>query len=69
MQSEKIKKKFKKININKPKNCFKVGIIGEIYTNMEPFANYNLEKELAKDKIEIKRFTNLSYLLWQKKYF
>ena len=64
---KKYKRKFKKITINKPKNCLKVGIIGELYTNMEPFANYDLEKELEKEKIEIKRFTNLSYLLWQKK--
>lgn len=64
---KKYKKEFKKIKTVKPKNCLKVGIIGELYTNMEPFANYNLEKELAKQKIEIKRFTNLSYLLWQKK--
>lgn len=33
---------------------------------MEPFSNYDLEQELAKQQIEIKRFTNLSYLLWQK---
>lgn len=64
---KKYKKKFKQISINKPKNCLKIGIIGELYTSMEPFSNYNLEKELAKEKIEIKRFTNLSYLLWQKK--
>ena len=57
----------KKIPYNKPKNCLKVGIIGELYTAMEPFATYFLEKELAKMHIEIKRYTNLSYLLWQKK--
>lgn len=64
---KKYKKKFKKIEINKPKKCLKVGIIGELYTNMEPFANYDLEKTLAKEKVEIKRFTNFSYLIWQKK--
>ena len=63
---KKYKKNFKKIKINKPKNCLKVGIIGELYTSMEPFSNYELETMLAKEKIEIKRFTNLSYLLWQK---
>lgn len=63
----KYKKKIKKVEINKPKNCLKVGIIGELYTSMEYFANYDLEKLLAKNHIEIKRFTNLSYLLWQKK--
>ena len=63
----KIKYKLKKVKINKPKNCLKVGIIGELYTSMEPFSNYDLEKLLASYNIEIKRFTNLSYLLWQKK--
>ncbi len=60
-------KKFKKIKINKPKNCLKVGIIGELYTLMEPFSNYFLEKELASFNIEIKRFTNVNYLLFDNK--
>lgn len=63
---KKYKKKFKHIEINKPKNCLKVGIIGELYTSMESFASYDLEMTLAKEHIEIKRFTNLSYLIWQK---
>lgn len=61
------KKRFKNIKINKPNNCLKVGIIGELYTSMEPFASYFLEKELANMNIEVKRFTNVSYLLYQKK--
>ncbi len=63
---KKYKRKLQKIEINKPKNCLKVGIIGELYTAMESFSNYELEKNLAKFHIEIKRFTNLSYLLYQK---
>ena len=59
-------KKLRKIKINKPKNCLKVGIIGELYTVMEPFSNYYLENELAKFNIEIKRFTNVEYLLFKK---
>ena len=58
----------KTIPINKPKDCLKVGIIGELYTAMEPYSNYELEKTLASYHIEIKRFTNISYLLWQKKF-
>ena len=58
-------KKFKKLKINKPKNCLKVGLIGELYTLMEPFSNYYLEKELAGFNIEIKRFTNVNYLLFK----
>ena len=61
----KYKKKLKKLKIKK-KNPIKIGIIGELYTAMEPFSTYELEKKLAKNNIEIKRFTNLSYLLWQK---
>jgi predicted nucleotide-binding protein (sugar kinase/HSP70/actin superfamily) len=59
-------KKFKTIKINKPSNCLKVGIIGELYTIMEPFSNYYLEKELAKNNIEITRATTLTYLLFKK---
>lgn len=59
------KRKFKKIKIKK-KKPIKIGIIGELYTAMEPYSTYELEKKLAKNNIEIKRFTNLSYLLWQK---
>ena len=33
---------------------------------MEPFSNYYLEKSLAKHHIEIKRFTNVHYLLLEK---
>lgn len=57
----------KKVKVNKPKNCLKVGIIGELYTVMEPFSNYFLEKELANYNIEIKRFTNVDYLLFKNK--
>ena len=63
----KYKKKFKKLEISKPKNCLKVGIIGELYTSMEPFSSFFIEKELAKMKIEVRRFTNVSYLLYEKK--
>ena len=64
----KYKKKFKNLKINKPKNCLKVGVIGELYTSMEEFSSYFLEKELAKMNIEVKRFTNVTYLLIKKKF-
>ena len=62
------KRKFRFIPTEKPDNCMKVGVIGELYTSMEPFSSYFLEKELAKMKIQVKRFTNVSYLLYEKKY-
>ena len=58
-------KKMKSIKVDK-KEVFRVGVIGELYTIMEPFANYFLEKELAKFGIEITRFTNAHYLLFEK---
>lgn len=64
---KKYKKQIKKVKINKPKNRLKIGIIGELYTVMEPFANYYLETELASFNIEIKRFTNVNYLLFEKR--
>lgn len=65
----KYKKYFKKIKSIKviKKDTLKVGIIGELYTVMEPFSNFYLEEELAKRNIEIKRFTNVDYLLFTKK--
>lgn len=61
----KYKRKIKKVKTKKPK--IKIGIIGELYTAMEPFSTYNLEDELKKYDISIKRFTNVSYLLIYKK--
>ena len=63
----KYKRLFKKIRINKPKNYLKVGVIGELYTLMESCANYDIEYMLAENKIAIKRFTNVSYLLLEKR--
>jgi len=62
----KFKKKFLRIPIQKDEDCMKVGIIGELYTAMEPFSTYFLEEELAKMNIEIKRFTDVTYLLFKK---
>ena len=62
----KYKKKFKKLKISKPKKCLKVGIIGELYTSMEHFSSYYLEEKLASMNIEVKRYTDLSYLLFKK---
>lgn len=60
-------KKIKEIKVNK-NDPLKVGIIGELYTIMEPFSNYFLENELAKFNIEVKRFTNVHYLVFEKKF-
>lgn len=61
----KYKKKLRKVHGKKP--SLKIGIIGELYTAMEPFSTYNLEDELKRYGVSVKRFTNVSYLLIFKK--
>ena len=58
--------KFKKLEVSKPEDCMKVGIVGELYTLMEPFSNYFLEKELAKNRIQVSRYINVTFLLFEK---
>ncbi len=64
----KYKSLFLHLPIKKPEKHMRIGIIGELYTAMEPFSTFFLEEELAKMNIEVKRFTNLTYLLFLKKW-
>lgn len=64
----KYKKLYKNIKINKPKNCIKIGLVGELYSLMEPYCSNNIERKLANFGIEVHRFTTLTYLLFQKKF-
>ena len=64
----KYKKKYKNIKINKPKNCLKIGIVGELYSIMEPYSSNNIERKLASIGIEVHRYTTLTYLLFIKKF-
>lgn len=59
-------REFKRIEVDKPADCLKVGLVGELYTLMEPFSNYFMEKELAKNKIQVSRFITVTFLLFQK---
>lgn len=53
---------FNQLEIDKPENSIKVGIVGELYVVIEPFSNYFIEKELAKKGIEVTRFITATYL-------
>ena len=64
---KKYMKELKLIKVIKPDKVLKIGIIGELFTLMEPFANYDIEMHLAKKGIEVTRFTNVTYLLFEKK--
>lgn len=58
--------KFKAIELKKPDNMLKVGIVGELYTIMEPFCNFFIEKELAKNHILVTRHITVTFLLFEK---
>ena len=66
---KKYKNKFKNILIDKPKKCIKIGIVGELYTSMEQYSSYYIERELANMNIEVTRFTNATYLLITKRFY
>lgn len=53
-------KELKRIEVNKPKNSLRVGIVGEYYTIMEPFSNHYIEKELAQMGIVVDRWMNIT---------
>ena len=64
-----INNKLKKVTLIKDKEkkeILKVGIIGELYTSMEPFSTFFLEKELASLGVNVKRYTTVTYLLFKK---
>jgi predicted nucleotide-binding protein (sugar kinase/HSP70/actin superfamily) len=62
--SKKYNKMFRNIEVEKPENPLKVGVVGELYVVMEPFSNYYIEKELAKKGMVVSRFITVTYLLF-----
>lgn len=53
------------IKIDKPENPPRVGIVGELYTLMEPFSNFYIEKHLAKAGISVSRMMSVWFLLFK----
>jgi len=54
------------VKTEKKSNQLRVGIVGELYTTMEQFSSFFLERELANMDIEVKRYTTATYLLFEK---
>lgn len=67
-------KKFKKyyndkiynVKLDTNKEVLKIGIVGELYSLMEPFASFFIEERLTKLNAKLKRYTTVTYLLFQK---
>ncbi|MCE5190291.1 MAG: hypothetical protein LLG08_00680 [Actinomycetia bacterium] len=51
------------IPLAKPENPLRVGVVGELYVLMEPFANHNIERRLAESGVEVHRFVTLTSLI------
>ncbi|MBU4480723.1 hypothetical protein KKH59_00190 [Patescibacteria group bacterium] len=58
-----ILKKLSKIKIAQKKDVLKVGLIGEIYTVCDPTINFEIEKKLGWEGIEVHREMDLTYHL------
>jgi len=55
------------VSVNMPAEPLCVGIVGELYTLMEPFSNFYIERELAKSQIKVSRIMSATFLLLGKK--
>lgn len=54
------KNKLKLIPLNIHKTALKIGIVGEIYGNIDPFAKLNLEKKLGDMGVLVHRYVTIS---------
>lgn len=53
-----------RLKLDKPEHPLRVGIVGDLYTLMEPFSNFYVEKQLAKDGISVSRVMSVYFLLF-----
>ena len=58
--SKKAKQAFAAIDIRKPKNPLRVGIVGEFYTAMDAFSNLEVERKLSDLGVEVHRWMTLT---------
>ena len=62
----KYRRRYCGLPLQRPERPLRVGIVGELYTVMEPFSNFYLEKQLAKEGISVSRKMNVTFLLFGK---
>ena len=56
----KVRQAFSQIPVRKPAHPLRVGIVGEFYTAMDAFSNFEVEEKLARMGVEIHRWMNVS---------
>jgi predicted nucleotide-binding protein (sugar kinase/HSP70/actin superfamily) len=47
----------------RPDDCLRIGVVGELYVLMEPFSNMNVERYLARRGVEVHRFCTVSAMV------
>ena len=55
-----VKGEFRHIPLEKPAHPLRVGVVGEFFTAMDPFANLYLEQKLADMGVEVHRWMNMT---------
>lgn len=64
----KVQKKYMnllKTNIDSNKICPRIGIVGELYTLMEPNSNHYIENFFMENGVEVYRYVNITYLIFK----
>ena len=62
--SAQCEKSMKGVKLERPPNPLRVGVVGELYTLMEPFSNFRLERQLAKEGASVSRAMGVWFLLF-----
>ena len=52
------------VKFERPANPLRVGVVGELYTLMEPFSNFGLERQLASEGVSVSRAMGVWFLLF-----
>lgn len=53
----------RRLEVGRPEKPLRVGIVGELFTLMEPLSNFQLERELARMNISVSRRMSVTFLL------
>ena len=51
------------VELKRPDTLLKVGIVGELFTAMDPFSNRNIEQKIADMGVEVHRWMNMSHMV------
>lgn len=54
-----------KSNVDSTKDVIKIGIVGELYTLMEPNSNHYIEEFFMNNGVSVSRYVNITYLVFK----